>query len=453
MSSLLKEAIVDAKALRDSALKNAETTIIEKYATEVKETLDKLLEQDETSLGLEGDSGSVEDIVRDIPLAATDNLSEEEGDMPNNMQKEGEEGVVTIDLAALQEAVDTLEDELEEELSGGQKKLDKDDDGDIDAKDFAALRKDEEIEITEDILEALLSEDDSEQPDPLADVAYTAGVGDEEDPAGGEAASETADSIAMKNAGLEEGMGSSAGTGTNSPTWDTVEVAFNEGFDMGSDRTSDVKEAWENSNAYGEMMQQNKKDPESGGGMDSFVDAIVEKLTVDMGADLSGWAGRSSESITYEIEKELAHRRSTDVQDELKTLKKSQEELVFENSQLSEKLFNYEHAVGELRESLQEVNLSNARLLYTNRVLRDPSLNERQKQKIAEAISNAGSVSDAKIIHETLQSTVEAKPKRSPKSLSEAISNKRSSFIRASRQESTISDPLAERMQRLAGIK
>lgn len=392
MSSLLREAIVDAKALRDSALKNAETTIIEKYASEVKETLDKLLEQDDTSLGLEEDSGSVEEVAEGVPLAATDNLSEEEGDMPENMTEEGEEVGVTVDLDALQEAVASLEAELEEELSGNQGELDKDDDGDIDADDFAALRKDEEIEVTEDILEALLDEEDSGLPDPEADVDYTAGVGDEEDPAGGEAASETADSIAMKNAGLEEVT-------------------------------------------------------------DSLVDAIVEKLTVDMGADLSGWAGRSSESITYEIEKELAHRRSTDVQDELKTLKKAQEELVFENSQLSEKLFKYEHAIGELKESLYDINLSNARLLYTNRVLRDPSLNERQKQKIAETISNAGSVSDAKVIYETLQSTVEAKPKRSPKSLSEAISNKRSSFIRASRQESTISDPLSERMKRLAGIK
>ena len=393
MSSLLREAIVDAKALRDSALKNAETTIIEKYASEVKETLDKLLEQDDTSLGLEEDSGSVEEVAEGVPLAATDNLSEEEGDMPENMTEEGEEVGVTVDLDALQEAVASLEAELEEELSGNQGELDKDDDGDIDADDFAALRKDEEIEVTEDILEALLDEEDSGLPDPEADVDYTAGVDDEKgDPAGGEAASETADSIAMKNAGLEEVT-------------------------------------------------------------DSLVDAIVEKLTVDMGADLSGWAGRSSESITYEIEKELAHRRSTDVQDELKTLKKAQEELVFENSQLSEKLFKYEHAIGELKESLYDINLSNARLLYTNRVLRDPSLNERQKQKIAETISNAGSVSDAKVIYETLQSTVEAKPKRSPKSLSEAISNKRSSFIRASRQESTISDPLSERMKRLAGIK
>ena len=32
MSSLLKEAIIDAKALRDAALKTAETTIVEKYS-------------------------------------------------------------------------------------------------------------------------------------------------------------------------------------------------------------------------------------------------------------------------------------------------------------------------------------------------------------------------------------------------------------------------------------
>ena len=51
-----------------------------------------------------------------------------------------------------------------------------------------------------------------------------------------------------------------------------------------------------------------------------------------------------------------------------------------------------------------------------------------------------------------LQSTVEAAPKRSPQSLSEAI-GRRSSVIRATRQESTASDPFQERMKRLAGIK
>ena len=172
-----------------------------------------------------------------------------------------------------------------------------------------------------------------------------------------------------------------------------------------------------------------------------------------MGADLAGWAGRSSDDIKYQIEKEMAHRRSTDVEEDMETLKKAQEELVFENKQLTEKLSKYEGVLGELQENLQDVNLSNARLLYTNRVLRNTSLNERQKEKIVEAISNAGSVTEARTIFETLQSAVEAKPKRSPQSLSEAIGNKRSSVIRATRQESTNSDPFQERMKRLAGIK
>jgi len=47
---------------------------------------------------------------------------------------------------------------------------------------------------------------------------------------------------------------------------------------------------------------------------------------------------------------------------------------------------------------------------------------------------------------------VQAAPKSSPQSLSEAIT-RRSSVIRASRQESTATDPNLDRMQRLAGIK
>jgi len=55
MSSLLEEAIVDAKALKDAALKNAENTVLEKYSAEVKGALSTLLEQDEAGLGLGGE--------------------------------------------------------------------------------------------------------------------------------------------------------------------------------------------------------------------------------------------------------------------------------------------------------------------------------------------------------------------------------------------------------------
>ena len=392
MSTLLKDAIVDAKALREAALKNAETTVIDKYADEVRQTLTQLLEQEEEGLmdlGGEADvdlgapeeapmdlgaapeagleEGEAEEVAADIPLAATDNLSENEGENLSGLPKSGEEVEVEINLDALQEAVQQMRDEEEVLLSSDFLNSLKTLEEGADAGSFAGEEAGEE------------QEDDDDSAAALA----------------GSAAAEEADVNATEKAGLEE----------------TVEIS------------------------------------------EDFIDEIVERLTVDMGATLSGWAGRSSESMKWEIEKELAHRRSTDVKDELETLKKAQEELVFENKQLNGSLEQYKQVTAELREALNDVNLSNARLLYTNRVLRNTSLNERQKSKIADAISKAGSVTEAKTIYHTLENATPTSGQRGPQSLSEAINRRSNSVIRASRQESTPSDPLADRMKRLAGIK
>ena len=48
MSTLLEQAIVDAQALRDAALKNAETAILEKYGDEVRGAVESLIEQELT---------------------------------------------------------------------------------------------------------------------------------------------------------------------------------------------------------------------------------------------------------------------------------------------------------------------------------------------------------------------------------------------------------------------
>ena len=47
MSSLLEQAIIDATALKEAALKNAEAQVLERYSTDVKEALKNLLEQEE----------------------------------------------------------------------------------------------------------------------------------------------------------------------------------------------------------------------------------------------------------------------------------------------------------------------------------------------------------------------------------------------------------------------
>ena len=74
-------------------------------------------------------------------------------------------------------------------------------------------------------------------------------------------------------------------------------------------------------------------------------------------------------------------------------------------------------------DKLNEINVQNAKLHYTNRTLNNVSLNERQKDKIVEAVQRAGTVEEAKTIFETLQSAVAGTDglRKSPKSLNEVI--------------------------------
>ena len=430
MSSLLEQAFVDAKALKEAALKNAESTIVEKYSDEVKETLNKLLEQDELGLGggLGGDpmgapAGADADV--DVPLAATD------GEDVCPCPDEGDEEKVTIKFDELAEALQKLEEELDsdsidEELKNPDK-ADLDDDGKLSSYEKARGKAIEKSMSGDDD-----SDDDDDKVDEELDLsALVAAV--------------------MENFDLDESEE------------ELEEGAYLDVEDTAGKDIADVE-------AMASITEEDEEELEEEIDADSLIDAVMEKLTVDMGADLSGWAGRRAEDKMYEMEKELAARRSTsleqdstlgrgmadrtdtDPQKELEDLKQAQEELVFENNQLKEKLQDYENVVEQLKESVTDVNLSNARLLYTNRVLRNTSLNERQKDKIAEAISNAGSVTEAKTIYDTLQSTVEAKPKKSPQSLSEAI-GRRNTVLRATRQEAPASDPFQDRMKRLAGIK
>lgn len=381
MSSLLEQALIDAKALKEAALKNAESSIIEKYSAEVRETLDHILEQDELDLlgdedpdalgpdapldaldappdDLADPDAAMDEIAQTVPLGAA------EGEKLCACPDEAEQTTVNINFGELAEALSKLQDDLKEEDSQTE------------------LEENEEIYITEeDLLELLGAEENTR--------------------------------VTEENT------------------------------------EADVTEEQET--------------------LESLAHDIAEELYVDTGADLSGYAGRSSEEINYEIEKELASRRSTGFkqdtlqgrgmadrdtspQKELEDLKKAQEELVFENNQLKEQNKNYDSVVVQLKETASSVNTSNARLLYTNRVLRNTSLNERQKDKIVEAISGAGSVTEAKMIYETLQSTVESTPSRAPQSLNEAIGRNRTSVIRASREKSTTSDPWSDRMKKLAGI-
>ena len=59
-------------------------------------------------------------------------------------------------------------------------------------------------------------------------------------------------------------------------------------------------------------------------------------------------------------------------------------------------------SVNELKTELNEVNLLNAKLLYTNKIFKAKNLTESKKVKVLKAFDNAKDVKSAKTIFETL---------------------------------------------------
>jgi len=349
---MLEQAIIDATALKEAAIKNAEAAIIEKYAPEVKKAVSTLLEQPEDlgmdpGMDLGGDMGGGAAMETGVELAPAAGEGENLCPCPD----EGEEQEIEVDIdqlrkMALQEPMGEPEDlgalAGEMPLPGEEEEL--------------ALQ--EEISINDSLLASLLEEEDED------------------------------------------------------------EVEINE------ENISD----------------------------------IIEELVVDMEPQKTGWLGTGLPELEHAAEMEMARRQSTEHEEEKAEYEKAIKELEEQNTALKKHTFKLKEALTRLTGDLNDLNLSNARLLYTNRTLNSISLNERQKNKIVQAISNAGSVEEAKTIFETLQSTVGSTPtRRGPQSLSEAVSRPSTGPILSSRRQSgqnqTKDNSFSKRMKELAGIK
>jgi hypothetical protein len=110
--------------------------------------------------------------------------------------------------------------------------------------------------------------------------------------------------------------------------------------------------------------------------------------------------------------------------------------------------------IEELKKELQEVNLLNAKLLYTNKIFKEKTLNESQKLRVLKAFDKATSVKEAKVIFETLNEGMASKTQKS--SFINEIkgrASKATGFISESKQPIVEVDPMVARWQKLAGIK
>ena len=118
---------------------------------------------------------------------------------------------------------------------------------------------------------------------------------------------------------------------------------------------------------------------------------------------------------------------------------------------LEEELRDALNQINELRDELNEINLLNAKLLYTNKIFKDKNLTENKKVKVLKAFDKAKDVKQAKTIYETLKEGVLDK--------SSINENKvKGSASKATGLEPTAKKPIIEsnevytRMRQLAGL-
>jgi hypothetical protein len=143
-----------------------------------------------------------------------------------------------------------------------------------------------------------------------------------------------------------------------------------------------------------------------------------------------------------------------DLHDMIKTLEEQVKSIELEKNKLNEDYNSLKKTAVKAANKLEELNFSNAKLLYQKRVLESVSLNERQKTKLVESISNAQNITEARVIVETSANLGEKAKAASPQNLSEVSSKNTQLILKSNKNasESSVNEQTSLRMKKLAGL-
>jgi len=160
---------------------------------------------------------------------------------------------------------------------------------------------------------------------------------------------------------------------------------------------------------------------------------------------------------------ELEEGEDIDLEEVIRSLREEEEEL--EESEdgmegesetinnLTEKLQESYKVVKFLRSKINEVNLLNAKLLFTNKLFRNGNLNESQKLKVIETFDRAKSTREVKLVYTTLaESTLAARSPRNKKAIKEGFASKAVGSTKPRKAIISEGADMASRFKKLAGL-
>jgi hypothetical protein len=356
MSDLLKEAIADAKAVRETALANAKMALEEAFTPHLKSMLSAKLAEDE--------------IEEDDDVFEGEHDEEEDED-------EKEEGYGSSRKPMGRED-DDHEEDPDEGMGDSPRREDDDDEEEVDESEI--------IEVDGVKYAPIVSEEDEEEGDD-----------DEEDMDEGE---ELDLEAVIKE--LEEELDEAGDPG------DEEESVNEEEITEGDDEEEKVDE---------EVVNEDEEED-------------LEEQSTSSGIGKGTGVKQASASDEEDPGKGKTHESVEAIQSELN---------------------EYKEAVVFLKDKLHEVNILNAKLLYTNKLFKEYALSNDQKLKIVETFDRAQTTREIKLVYTTLAESFTGE-KNEKKEVVKEFASKKSGGTAPSKKIISEENQVADRFRKLAGI-
>jgi len=389
---LFKEAIADAKAVREAALANAKAALEEALAPKLQNMISAKLQEMESDEELDEakDKEELDEMELGQDNYATDDIQRVNARKLNASLEEGEEELEEdFDLSEI-----LAELSKEDELDEAKKKEDK--------EEMDEAKKKEDLDEAE--------EGEEEEEEEEEEVEDEPEIEDEPSEDSGEKITDlTVDEL--KDI-IKDIISAEIGGGD-------MEMGAGDMGDMGGDEMGvDVVGGEEDEIAVDEMYGQEMEDE-----IDDIDEIDLEELLAELD---------SLDEV--KDEKEL---------DEIK--RKEDKKKKEEKDEMKEAIDTIE----ALRNELNEVNLLNAKLLYVNKIFKAKNLNESQKLKVIAQFDKATTAKEAKTIFESMNSAI-AKSKKS--TLKESIGFASKAAGVAPKKPIVEVNETVSRWQMLAGI-
>jgi hypothetical protein len=167
---------------------------------------------------------------------------------------------------------------------------------------------------------------------------------------------------------------------------------------------------------------------------------------MDMDMNMGDMGNMEADEEEINLEELLAELDSLDEEAELEEAKKMKNK----DKEAKEELEEAINVIKSLRTQLSETNLLNAKLLYVNKIFKAKNLSEAQKLNVIASFDKATTAKEAKMVYESLNTTLTNTVKRTAIKESLGFASKATGI--APKKQIVESNDVISRMQKLANI-